>query len=309
MSAKKYLIVIAGPTASGKTGLGIQLAQHYKTVILSADSRQFYREMSIGTAKPDAQELAAAPHYFVNSHSIQAPYSVGDYEKEALELLEILFQERDLVLLVGGSGLFIRALCEGLDEFPTVDPDIRAALNRELTEFGIEPLQKELARVDPEYYQEVDRANPKRLIRALEVYRASGQAYSSFRKGQKQVRPFQSIYLALSVERDRLYQRINQRVDEMMKAGLLEEARQLYPLRTLNALQTVGYQELFDYFDQKHNLETAIELIKRNSRRYAKRQMTWLRKEAHWSYFDPQNMKAIIQHINQQIQQNNDLET
>ncbi len=296
----KYLVVIGGPTASGKTGVAIALAQHYQTAILSADSRQFYREMHIGTAKPTVEEQAAAPHYFVDFLSIEQSYSVGDFERDALAQLDVLFQQHDLVLLCGGSGLYIKALCEGLDQFPEVPPAIRQELQQVYAEQGIEALQEELQRVDPIYYAQVDLHNPQRLMRALEVCRASQRPYSSFRKQKSAKRSFQPIYLRLDWERSQLYDRINQRVDLMIEQGLEAEAKALYPMRVLNALQTVGYQELFDYFDGTISLEEAIELIKRNSRRYAKRQMTWLRRDTHWKPFAPEQIEAMIAHINEQ---------
>jgi len=286
-SKQKYLIVIGGPTASGKTSVAIQLANHFDTVILSCDSRQFYREMSIGTAKPTEAELAQAKHYFVNSLSIQEEYSVGDFERDALALLEQIYQEKDIAILAGGSGLFIRAVCEGLDEYPDVPLDIRTDLKTLFQQKGIEALQEELKFCDPTYYEQVDLQNHRRLIRALEVCRASGQPFSSFQNQEKPERFFQPIYILLDVEREQLYERINRRVDQMFETGLLEEARNLYPFRENTALQTVGYQELFDHFDGKITLEEAEELIKRNSRRYAKRQLTWFRKDDHWHRFSP----------------------
>jgi tRNA dimethylallyltransferase len=280
----KTLLVIAGPTASGKTAAAIRLAQHFNTVILSADSRQFYREMSIGTAKPDAEELLAAKHYFIDSHSINEPFSVGDFEKQGLALLDELFKDHTIVILVGGSGLYIKALCEGFDDIPQADEGIREQLNSELDENGITSLQDELKAVDPAYYNEVDINNPQRLIRALEVYRTTGKPFSSYRKATINKRPFKCIKVALDLPREVLYNRINTRVDMMVKHGLVDEVRTLLPSRHLNALNTVGYSELFDYFDGKTYLARAIELIKQNTRRFAKRQLTWLRKdkELHW---------------------------
>ena len=281
---EKTLIVVAGPTASGKTGLGIRLAQHYQTVVLSGDSRQFYKEMSIGTAKPTAEERAAAPHYLVDHLSIHEPYSVGDFEREALALLDQLYATHDVVVLVGGSGLYLKALCEGLDAYPDVPPEVREALIERWNTAGIEALQAELAACDPVYYAKVDPHNPHRLIRALEICRHTGQPFSAFQGQAKPPRPFRTRTLAIDWERAALYERINQRVDQMIDQGLVEEARALYPHRTLNALQTVGYQELFAHFDGDIDLPTAIALIKRNTRRYAKRQLTWLRKDerVHW---------------------------
>ncbi len=273
------LIVIAGPTAVGKTAAAIELAKHYKTVIISADSRQFYREMSIGTAKPSDEELAAAPHYFINSHSITEPFSVGDFEKQCLQLLSELFLIHDKVIMVGGSGLYIKAVCEGFDDLPTADAGVREKLNIELAENGIVFLQEKLKIADPEYYDQVDINNPQRIIRALEVFESTGNPFSSYHKAAANQRPFNVVKLALTMDRAALYERINLRVDEMVKQGLVKEVRSLLPYRHLNALNTVGYSELFDYFDGKTSLETAIELIKQNTRRFAKRQLTWFRKD------------------------------
>ncbi|MGH1334930.1 MAG: tRNA (adenosine(37)-N6)-dimethylallyltransferase MiaA [Aureispira sp.] len=282
--SEKILLVVAGPTASGKTALGIQLAQHYQTEILSADSRQFYKEMEIGTAKPSPAERAAAPHHFVDSLSVQQAYNIGDFERDALVFLNAFYQQQDLAVMVGGSGLYIKAVCEGLDVFPPVLAGIREDLLQMLEEQGIKALQEELAIADPVYYTKVDQANPHRLIRALEVWRSTGQAFSSFQGKNRTPRPFKALTVAINWERAELYARINKRVDWMIEAGLVEEARALHPQKTLNALQTVGYRELFDHFDGETDLSTAIELIKRNTRRYAKRQLTWLRKQEgiHW---------------------------
>jgi tRNA dimethylallyltransferase len=282
----KTLIVIAGPTASGKTAAAIQLAQHYNTVILSADSRQFFREMSIGTAKPTKTELAAAPHFFINSHSITEPFSVGDFERQCMQLLDELFKKHDVVILVGGSGLYIKAITDGFDELPTADPDIRDRLNTELAANGIEPLQKRLKQADPAYYAEVDINNPQRVIRALEVYEATGNPISSYRKSTINKRPFSIIKFGLDMPREKLYDRINQRVDMMVNDGLVEEVAALTPYRNYNALNTVGYSELFNYFDGKTDVDTAIAAIKQNTRRFAKRQLTWFRKDKEIVWMD-----------------------
>jgi tRNA dimethylallyltransferase len=275
----KTLIVIAGPTASGKTAIAIELAKKYNTVILSADSRQFYREMSIGTAKPTQEELAAVKHYFINSLSITETFTAGDFEKQALTLLDELFRVHDTVLLVGGSGLFIKAVCEGFDEVPSVNAGVRDKLNLEFRENGIINLREKLKLADPEYYATVDIDNPQRVIRALEVFESTGQPISSYHKSGLNKRPFRVIKFGLYLLREKLYQRINLRVDEMVKQGLVEEARSLLPYRHLNALNTVGYSELFDYFDGKTDLDEAIGLIKQNTRRFGKRQMTWFSKD------------------------------
>ncbi len=294
------LIVIAGPTASGKTAAAIQLAQHFNTVVVSADSRQFFREMSIGTAKPTAEELAAAPHHFINSHSITESFSVGDFERECLVLLEELFQKHQVVILAGGSGLYIKAICEGFDELPTADPAIRERLNTELAENGLPALQERLKLVDPVYYNEVDINNPQRVIRAIEVYESSGQPFSSYRTAKTNKRTFNIIKLGLDMPREILYSRINLRVDMMVEDGLVEEVEALLPYRHLNALNTVGYSEIFDFFDGNTDLPTAIAMIKQNTRRFAKRQMTWFRKDEGIVWVDAQqenlteNMLKVI---------------
>ena len=282
----KTLIVIAGPTASGKTAAAISLAQHYNTVVVSADSRQFFREMSIGTAKPTEAELAAAPHYFINSHSITEPFSVGDFERQCLQLLDELFQKHDAVILAGGSGLYIRAITEGFDDLPTANPDVRDRLNTELAANGIAALQERLKEIDPDYYSEVDINNPQRVIRALEVYESTGKTFSSYRTSKINKRPFNIIKLGLDMPREKLYDRINQRVDIMVKDGLLEEVAGLTSYRQYNALNTVGYSELFDYLDGKTDVDTAIASIKQNTRRFAKRQLTWFRKDKYIVWFD-----------------------
>lgn len=273
-----------GPTASGKTALSIELAKHFDAEIISCDARQFYREMEVGTAKPDAEELAAVAHHFINSHSIHENYSAGDYERDALAFLDSYFQEKRVAVMVGGSGLYVRMVCEGVDEFPEVPAGTRSALQALFEVEGIEALQAELKSKDPSYYEQVDQQNPVRLIRALEVCRASGQPYSNFLNQPKKKRNFKAIKIALDWDRQKLYDRINKRVDLMLEAGLEEEARKLYPHRHLNALQTVGYQEWNAYFEGEISKEKAVELIKRNTRRYAKRQLTWCRREAdlHW---------------------------
>ncbi len=302
MPLGKYLIVLGGPTASGKTDLAIRLAQYFKTEILSGDSRQFYRQMNIGTAKPSEKELSAAPHHFIDHLDLEAEYSVGDYVREALLRLDTIFAKKDIAILVGGSGLYLRALCEGLDEFPEVSEAIKNALEKLYQQEGIEALQRELKESDPVYYEEVDRSNPHRLIRALGVCRASGQPFSSFRNKAKALRSFTPIYLQLFWPRQQLYDRINRRVDIMMEQGLLAEAKRLFPLREFNALKTVGYQELFDYIEGESSLETAVELIKRNSRRYAKRQLTWMRKRGHWKLFYSQDWTLMLEYIHLAIE-------
>jgi tRNA dimethylallyltransferase len=289
---QKTLIVIAGPTAVGKTHAAIKLAQHYQTAILSADSRQFYREMSIGTAKPNEKELAAAKHYFINSHSITENFSVGDFEKQALELLDTLFQQHNVVILAGGSGLYIKAICEGFDELPVADEGIRHRLNQDFTELGIKHLQERLKVADPTYYEQVDLHNPQRIIRALEVFESTGKPISFYRRSTVNQRPFRVLKFGLNLPRDILYQRINDRVDEMIANGLVDEVRSLLPYRQFNALNTVGYSELFDYLDNKTDLQTAIELIKQNTRHFAKRQLTWFRKDKGITWIDADDEEA-----------------
>jgi tRNA dimethylallyltransferase len=298
MNQKKTLIVIAGPTAVGKTAVAIQLAQWYNTVVLSADSRQFYREMNIGTAKPSDAELAAVKHYFIDSHSIVENFSVGDYEKQALALLDELFRIHDVVILAGGSGLYVKAVCEGFDDLPVADPGIRHRLNQDFTELGIKHLQERLMEVDPMAYRIIDLHNPQRIIRALEVYESTGKPISSFRKSTKNKRPFRIVCIALNLPRDILYRQINYRTDMMIKNGLVDEVRSLLPYRHLNSLNTVGYSELFDYFDGKTDLEQAIDLIKQNTRHFAKRQLTWFRKDKDVNWLEADDEELINDIIN-----------
>jgi tRNA dimethylallyltransferase len=285
-SQRKTLIVIAGPTAVGKTAAAIEVAKHFNTVVVSADSRQFFREMSIGTAKPSADELAQVKHHFINSHAITEPFSVGDFEKQGLALLDELFKTHNQVILAGGSGLYIKAICEGFDDLPTADPSIREKLKLELEEKGIAYLQEKLKLADPVYYNEVDLGNPQRIIRALEVFESSGKPISYYRQATVNQRPFNIIKLALNLPREVLYKRINDRVDTMLQQGLLTEVTSLLPHRHLNALNTVGYSEIFDYVDGNTSLEKAIEMIKQNTRRFAKRQLTWFRKDQSFIWFD-----------------------
>jgi len=293
---QKTLIVIAGPTAVGKTAIAIEVARHYSTVVVSADSRQFFREMSIGTAKPNLEELSAVPHYFINSHSIRESFSVGDFEKQASALLDDLFKKHGVVVMAGGSGLYIKAVCEGFDDLPVADPGIRHRLNQDFTELGIRHLQQRLKDVDPDYYEQVDIHNPQRIIRALEVFETTGKPISFYRKSTINTRPFRIVKIGLNLPRDILYAQINKRVDNMVRQGLIDEVKALLPYRHLNALNTVGYSELFDYIDGKITLETAIELIKQNTRHFAKRQLTWFRrdKDFHWLEADSENVVSEI---------------
>lgn len=293
----KTLIVVVGPTAVGKTALAIQLAQFYKTEIISADSRQFFEEMNIGTAKPSKEELAAAPHHFINSHSVKTLFSVGDFEVEALKLIDQLFLKKDLVIMVGGSGLYVDALCKGLDELPEIDLTIREQLNQQLANDGIESIKTQLQTLDPEYFSKVDQSNPQRMIRGLEVVLSSGQKLSSFLTAQKKERPFNIVKIGLNTERNLLYDRINHRVDLMMDAGLLEEVKNLQTYRKYNALNTVGYSELFDFIDGKTDLNSAVAMIKQNTRRFAKRQLTWFRRDENIAWFEPNQIEEIKEYL------------
>jgi len=301
MAAAKTLVCVVGPTAVGKTAVGIQLARHFKTAVVSADSRQFYREMTIGTAKPSDEELAEVPHYFINSHHITEDYSAGDFERDAVALLETLFSHHNVVVLVGGSGLFVRAVCEGLDDLPKPLPGLRDRLNELYRQQGLAPLQAMLEKVDPDYFQEMDRQNPQRVIRALEVWESTGKPFSYFRRGNMMKRPFGVLSVGLDTDRERLYQRINARVDAMMAAGLLDEVRSLLPYRAKPPLQTVGYAELFDYLDGKCTLEDAVDSIKQHTRRYAKRQLTWFRKHGATVWFAPDDTDGIIAYVSSRI--------
>ena len=294
---KKFLIVVAGATAVGKTRVAIELAAHFETEILSADSRQIYKEMNIGTAKPTTEELAASPHHFVGCLSVQENFTAGDFEQQGIILLKHLFEKYNTVVLVGGTGLYIKALCEGLDFYPDVPPHIRQNVAQTLATYGIESLQNELLQLDPLQYARMDIRNPQRLARAVEVCRAAGQPFSSFQNQPRAPRFFTPIYVHVELPRAELYQRIDARVLQMMDDGLLEEAKTLYPFRHLNALQTVGYQEFFDYFDGKIRLEQAIALVQQNSRRYAKRQLTWFKKDTQWQLFSPTNVENILHFI------------
>jgi tRNA dimethylallyltransferase len=283
------LLVVAGPTAVGKTALCVALARHYSTEIVSADSRQFFRELSIGTAKPTAAEMQGVPHHFIDSHSIQNDYNAGRFEVEALAVLEQLFRKHPLVILTGGSGLYLQAVTEGLDEMPVTSPEVRAALQQELAAHGLAPLLAELARLDPVTYARIDRQNHQRVVRALEVTRSTGQPFSSFHTAKEGAsRPFKVVKVALTREREQLYQRIDQRVDHMLAAGLLDEVRGLLPYRHHNALQTVGYQEIFGYLDGLYDWPEAVRLLKRNTRHYAKRQLTWFRRDSAYQWLNEQ---------------------
>lgn len=290
---KKNLIIIAGPTAVGKTALSIELAKFYNCPVISADSRQFYKEMSIGTAKPTIEEMQDVPHYFINNISIHDVYNVGQFEREAIELIESLFKTNEYLILVGGSGLYINAILNGVDEFEEIPAHIREQLIKDYEEKGITYLQEELKLKDEVYYNQVDLNNPQRIMRALEVCIHTQKPYSSFRTKEKKQRSFNTINILINTEREVLYARINKRVDIMMQNGLLEEVKGLYPFKHLNALNTVGYKELFDFIDGKCSLEEAVNLIKQNSRRYAKRQLTWFNHQGEFETFEPTELEKI----------------
>ncbi|HQS50953.1 MAG TPA: tRNA (adenosine(37)-N6)-dimethylallyltransferase MiaA, partial [Daejeonella sp.] len=283
------------------TVLAIQIAKHFNTEIISADSRQFYREMSIGTAKPSKEELESVRHHLIDSHSIHDSFSVGDFEKEVINLLKELFKSHDQVVLVGGSGLFINAVCNGFDELPVASEETRKKLNKLLDEKGIEHLQEKLKKADPVYYAEVDINNPQRLIRALEVFETSGKPFSSFRTNIPKKRNFNIIKLAISPNREKLYAQINLRVDKMIENGLLKEVEELKEYSHLNAMNTVGYSEVFEYLDGKLSKEQAIDKIKQNTRRFAKRQITWFKKSEDIHWFDPQESGSILNYLDDAI--------
>ena len=293
----KHLIVLAGPTASGKTATAIKLAKAFDAEIISADSRQFYKELSIGTAAPTAEELAQAKHHFVHNLSIEDKYDVADYERDVLDFLKQYFKTKNIAIMTGGSGLFIDAVCNGLDSMPDISDEVRDRVSKMLETDGLEALQKEVERVDNEYFQVVDKQNPRRLQRALEVYYQTGRPYSTFRQRNVAKRDFDIIKLAILWDRAELIERINKRVDMMMQQGLLDEVKSVYPKRHLNSLNTVGYKELFDYLDGKCILEKAVEQIKINTRQYAKRQMTWLRKNNDYQWFTIDEMDGIFNTI------------
>lgn len=294
---QKNLIVVVGPTAIGKTALAIDLAKAFNTEIISADSRQFFKEMSIGTAKPSIEEQAAAPHHFIDSHSVTTLFSTGDFEVEALQVIEDLFKTHDTVIMVGGSGLYINAVCNGLDDLPDIDLNIREQLNLLFENEGIEAIRNKLALLDPEYFAKVDQSNPQRMIRGLEVVLSTGKKLSSMLTSQKKQRPFNMIKIGLNTERETLYNRINQRVDLMVKEGLVDEVKSLEKYRNYNALNTVGYAEIFEYLDGKTNFETAIEKIKQNTRRFAKRQITWFKRDEEIKWFEPQQTQEILTYL------------
>ena len=297
---EKTLIVITGPTAVGKTALCMDLAKHFNTPIINADSRQIYRELKIGTARPSNKQMSEVKHYFVGTLGMDDYYSASLYEQQVLALLDDIFKTSDYALLSGGSMMYIDAVCNGIDDIPTVDDETRETLKKRLLMEGLESLCEELRQRDPEYYEIVDKQNPRRVVHALEICVMTGKPYSSFRTQEKKVRPFRIIKIGLTRPREELYKRINRRVDKMMKDGLLEEAKEMYPKREVNALNTVGYKELFEYMKGKFTLHEAVERIKGNTRRYARKQLTWYKKDEQIRWFHPDDKDEIISYIEQQ---------
>ena len=293
----KSLIVITGPTAVGKTELCLDVAKHFDIPIINADSRQIFRELKIGTARPTDEQMAQVHHDFVAMLSLDDYYSASLFEQQVLALLEQQFKTRDYALMAGGSMMYIDAVCDGIDDIPTIDDETRNMMKRRLAEEGLEALVAELKLLDPDYYNIVDRQNPRRVVHALEICRMTGKTYTSFRKRETRQRPFDIIKIGLTRPREELYERINARVDQMMANGLLEEAKALYPMRSLNALNTVGYKELFDYLDGRWTLEEAVERIKGNTRRYARKQLTWYKKDPRIQWFHPFETEQIINYI------------
>ena len=293
----KTLIVSTGPTAVGKTRLCLDIARHFDIPIINADSRQIYKELSIGTAKPTAEEQQLVKHYFVGTLSLQDYYSASLFESQVMDLLSTLFKHSDYALMAGGSMMYIDAVCNGIDDIPTIDDETRATMKQRLADEGLERLCDELRRLDPEYYEIVDRQNPKRVVHALEICTMTGRTYTSFRKREKKARPFRIVKIGLNRDRAELYERINARVDAMTKQGLLQEAQSLYQQREQNAMNTVGYKELFDYLDGRWSLDEAVERIKGNTRRYARKQLTWYKKDPLIRWFHPDQKKEIIDYI------------
>lgn len=295
----KRLIVITGPTAVGKTNLCMDIAGQLRIPIINADSRQLFRQLPIGTAQPTKEQRARVRHYFVGTLDIGDYYSASMYEQDVMSLLQQLFAGSDYALLSGGSMMYIDAVCNGIDDIPTVDDETRSLMKRRLAEEGLEALVEELKRLDPEHYELVDRQNPRRVVHALEICHMTGKTYTSFRTSQKKQRPFEIIKIGLNREREELYQRINRRVDQMMEEGLLEEARMMLPYREANALNTVGYKELFNYFDGVWNLSEAVERIKGNTRRYARKQLTWFKRDTQMRWFHPDDQELMMNYISQ----------
>ena len=296
---EKTLIVITGPTAVGKTALCLDIAKHFDIPIINADSRQIFRELKIGTARPTEEQMQEVKHYFVGILGLEDYYSASLFEQQVLELLDQQFQTHDYALMAGGSMMYIDAVCDGIDDIPTIDDATRDLMKKRLAEEGLEKLCEELKILDPDYYDIVDRQNPRRVVHALEICTMTGKPYTSFRKREKRERPFRIIKIGLNRPREELYERINRRVDQMMAEGLLDEVQSLYPRRSLNALNTVGYKELFDYIDGRWPLEKAVERIKGNTRRYARKQLTWYKKDEQIRWFHPDDKETIINYISQ----------
>lgn len=290
-------MVVAGPTAVGKTAIALELARQLKTEIVSADSRQFFRELTIGTAKPSEVELRAVPHHFINSHSITEDYDAAQFGRDALPVIHTIFHHHDYAILCGGSGLYIKAVCEGFDDIPEVPEEVRNELTTQFNHHGIVWLQQRMAELDPEHLKTIDRQNPHRLIRALEVKIATGMSISSFRKNEKLQHHFDIVKVGLELPREELYRRIDDRMDQMIAAGLFEEAARLYDYKSHQALQTVGYQEIFDFMDGAYDKEEAVRLLKRNSRRYAKRQLTWFKRDTEMEWFHPGEVEEIVGYV------------
>ncbi len=299
----KYLIVIAGPTAVGKTKVGIKLAKKLNTEIVSADSRQIFKELTIGTAVPTCEELSAVRHHFIQNKSIFDYYNASKYEYEVLDLLKNLFQTYDIILMVGGSGLYIDAVCRGIDDLPEITPETRAFYQKKYEEEGIEGLRRELKLIDPAYYKEVDLRNHTRILRALEVFAMTNRKYSELRTGPQKKRFFKILKLGLNMSREALHENIEKRVDSMMEKGLIDESKKWYEHRNLNTLNTVGYKELFDYFDDKHSLDSAVELIKRNTRRYARRQISWFKRDKSLPWFHPNDFDGMLKEIEMSLKE------
>lgn len=298
------MIVVLGPTGVGKSDISIQLAQYFCSEIISADSRQFFRELCIGTAVPSPEDLKAVPHHFIQTRSIHDYYNVSEYEAEALQLISQLFRNTNPLILTGGSMLYVDTVCKGIDDIPTVDPEIREEVIRWYQENGMEALRERLLAVDPEYYGIADLNNPKRLLHAVEIHQMTGKPFSSFRKSTVRQRPFHILKIGINQDRQLLYDRINQRVERMMEAGLLEEAKSVYPYRKLNSLNTVGYKELFSFLDGSCSLDEAVDLIKRNSRRYARKQLTWFRRDQEIKWFEPEQIQEIIAYVEHKMSEN-----
>ena len=296
---EKTLIVITGPTAVGKTALCLDIAKHFDIPIINADSRQIFRELKIGTARPTEEQMQEVKHYFVGILGLEDYYSASLFEQQVLELLDQKFQTHDYALMAGGSMMYIDAVCDGIDDIPTIDDATRDLMKKRLAEEGLEKLCEELKILDPDYYDIVDRQNPRRVVHALEICTMTGKPYTSFRKREKRERPFRIIKIGLNRPREELYERINRRVDQMMAEGLLDEVQSLYPRRSLNALNTVGYKELFDYIDGRWPLEEAVERIKGNTHRYARKQLTWYKKDEQIRWFHPDDKETIINYISQ----------